>query len=724
MKMKWIRKMKAIMLVILTIGLLTACAGGTAGSRKSSSADIGGESSNTTMDVVMMMDESGSMVKADESRIAIEGAKLFVDMEKTTGVNLALVEFSNQVMSTGLVDMEDADNRSSMQNMLEGITYSGRAHTDTGAGLLKAEEILDEAPESDHKVIILFTDGRTDIDVGTPGRTTEDSQNDVDLAVQQAQEKGYKIYCIGLNADGTVDENELSTIALSTSGKYHIANDVNELPEFFNSIFADINSVDPMALDEYDADGDYRNVQFDIPEQTVMEANVVILSHAQVEDVQLVSPDGETVDIQNDSRVRFTTSKTYSLVKLIYPEAGTWSISVKGVEGDHIKVSLICNYDISLQINVDATVLRKGEVTGITARLYTGSEALDAPELYETMSGYISVSNESGEELEQIELKNGSQDMYGSFSLDEYGKYNVQVHVSGDGFYRDSEIFQIEVASDSTEVVKKITTIKVTEGGQKSIDLNNYFEDPNENGLTYSIEEDDNDCISTEVLLSTLTVTGKKAGKTTINVLADNGSSIKIYQRVDVVCRTKVAAVLGTMLPLIAILLLAGIFWILIRGKMRLSGNFKEITITDVRMTEAGTPETVTYRILSEVPAQAIGKHSGTVGKLLKVLDSYYQCAGHDEANVKEFENCIKEFATAANGIKICGSKKPFTLIFKNNNANVIMKKNYVSEDKVMMVALNKQDYTGISTGEAKIEIEFKRTDETSMQIGMTYKRM
>lgn len=336
----------------------------------------------------------------------------------------------------------------------------------------------------------------------------------------------------------------------------------------------------------------------------------------------------------------------------------------------------------------------------------------------------ISVSNESGEEIEQIELKNGSQDMYGSFSLDEYGKYNVQVHVSGDGFYRDSEIFQIEVASDSTEVIKKIATIKVTEGGQKSIDLNNYFEDPNENGLTYSIEEDDNDCISTEVLLSTLTVTGKKAGKTTINVLADNGSSIKIYQRVDVVCGTKVAAVLGTMLPFMAILLLAGIFWMLIRGRMRLSGIFGEITITDVRMTEAGTPETVTYRILSEVPVQAIGKHSGTVGKLLKVLDSYYQCAGHDEANVKEFENCTKNLPTTANGIKICGSKKPFTLIFKNNNANVIMKKNYVSEDKVMTVALNKQDYTGISTGEAKIEIEFKRTDETSMQIGMTYKRM
>ena len=56
-------------------------------------------------DVVLLMDESGSMVKADENRIAIEGAKLFIDMEKLTNANIALVEFSNKTVASKMVEM-------------------------------------------------------------------------------------------------------------------------------------------------------------------------------------------------------------------------------------------------------------------------------------------------------------------------------------------------------------------------------------------------------------------------------------------------------------------------------------------------------------------------------------------------------------------------------------------------------------------------------------------
>lgn len=76
--------------------------------------------------------------------------------------------------------------------------------------------------------------------MGTPGRTTEDSKKDVETAISQAQEHGYEIYCIGLNADGKVDEGELSKIALSTSANYHIANSVEELNDFYYSIIAKI----------------------------------------------------------------------------------------------------------------------------------------------------------------------------------------------------------------------------------------------------------------------------------------------------------------------------------------------------------------------------------------------------------------------------------------------------------------------------------------------------
>ena len=188
-------------------------------------------------DVVLIMDESGSMAFADKERIAVEAAKMFIDMEKATGTNLALVEFSNEISSTGLIEIKQEQNKEYLKKILDQIPYGGKAHTDTGAALQEAVSVLNSSESTGKKAIILFTDGRTDIDDGTPGRTTEDSLADVNAAMEEAGRQGYPIYSIGLNADGRVEEKELYRLALNTGGDYRIAKDVNELPDFFNQIF-------------------------------------------------------------------------------------------------------------------------------------------------------------------------------------------------------------------------------------------------------------------------------------------------------------------------------------------------------------------------------------------------------------------------------------------------------------------------------------------------------
>ena len=299
---------------ILVLLLLAACGGKrVSGLRENTGQDVIADDTTRTTDVMMVMDESGSMLHSDPDRIAIEGAKMFVDMEKAAGMNLGLVEFSNRVNTTGLLDMGDGQNRASMKAVLEGIVYDPPAHTDTGWGLLKAEEVLSGMPEKDRKIILLFTDGQTDIDAGTPGRTTEDSKRDVDTAIQQAQEHGYEIYCIGLNADGNVDEGELSKIALSTSANYHIANSVQELPDFYNSIIAEIGGSEALTLNEYTADGEYHTEHFTVESSRVMEANIILLSGVQVEDIQVTAPSGEAVNLGDESKARYTASRTYSL---------------------------------------------------------------------------------------------------------------------------------------------------------------------------------------------------------------------------------------------------------------------------------------------------------------------------------------------------------------------------------------------------------------------------
>ena len=381
--------------ILLIILLLSGGCGSEEGIRRvekeSTGITIGDISDRNNTDVVLVLDESGSMPKADPNRFAIEGAKLFIDMEKVTGINVGLVEFSNTIKSTGLVKMEQKQNKQFFKDILENIRYSGIAHTDTGAAMLEAVSVLEQSDSANDKAIILFTDGKTDIDKGTPGRTTQDSLNDVDTAVQMAAEKGYTIYCIGLTYNGSVDENELAKMTAATQGKYHIATNVEELREFYNSIFAEIDDTKEEKIDEYVSDGEYHESKFTIEGVNVSETNIVILSSRQVEDVILTNPNGEVIDLEHDEKVIFSTSETYSLVKLISPMVGEWKISVKGINGDQIKIAMIYNFNINLMVEIAQTSIVKGDNIDVKAYLASDGEIIKDTEFYDNMNGYITI---------------------------------------------------------------------------------------------------------------------------------------------------------------------------------------------------------------------------------------------------------------------------------------------------------------------------------------------
>ena len=433
------KKFKRLLLTgLLMIALLTACAGkGGEGSIEQSETDYKGitvgNAASTGTDVVILMDESGSMVKADTDRIAIEGAKLFVDMEKLDNAKIGLVEFSNVIKSTGLLDMSEQSGRESIKAVMNGISYSGKAHTDTGAGLLEAISLLEQSGSYEKRSIILFTDGRTDIDAGTKGRTTEDSLADVDRAIQTAQEKGYTIYCIGLNDNNSVDLEQLAKIATETGGQYLVTTDVSSITDFFERIFADIGNSDISSLDEYVADGEYHEVRFKIDNANVMEANIVILSSKEVEDVTLQNPSGETVDLKSDEKVVFTKSDKYTIVKLILPQTGEWCVNVKGVDGDAIKIGRIFNYDLKLVVEADRTELTTEGEVNLKAYLATVDTPLQDSAFYQTMTGYVQITDQTEESWEEpLEWDETEKCMMKSgLKFEVSGNYNMRVHLEG-----------------------------------------------------------------------------------------------------------------------------------------------------------------------------------------------------------------------------------------------------------------------------------------------------
>lgn len=676
-------------------------------------------------DVVLLMDESGSMVKADENRIAIEGAKLFIDMEKMTNANIALIEFSNKTAASKMVETT-RQNKAYLKGILDNVNYERTAHTDIGAGLLESVDMLNHSGGNQNKSIILFTDGRTDIDAGTPGRSTEDSENDVRAAVQEAQEKGYKIYCIGLNDNGSVDEKELKTITETTGGQYLIASNVDDITMFFERIFGAIGDSDVEDIKEFKADGSYQDVQFSIDDKNIIEANIVILSSKSIEDVTLAKLNNDPVDLSNSDKFLFTRSNRYTVIKMILPEQGEWVIRVKGVSGDSIHVSKICSYEISLMVEANRTKVKQGEPVDIRAYLLSSGKAITDAEYYGSLAGYLSVVNtNTGSEVQsEMELDKDGNGLLKTFVPEDSTIYEMRVHIQGNGFYRDSTPFSIEVYKNPLNVLQDTITLNLITGQQEEIDLNQYFTDENGDKIIYSLSDIPEE-IDAVISANTLKVTALKEGTVRMRVYGDNGSAQKASLTFIAVCENKEFNIFIMLIPVVLILAVLCIVLVIHKMSQKLQGMLK-FSLESCSMDEYGTPSIVEFDILTPIKADQVGKHGYSIKKLLEFLSSYYLSTEFVDERKIQFTQCVNQMSSEADKIKVCGTNKEFTMKVKKKSERVQFVENGVVRDKQMLeVSLAGGVKSVMPVAERTFGIRFQTVKPKEyVQINVIYKKM
>lgn len=680
---------------------------------------LGDATNKNNTDVVLVMDKSGSMAKADPNRFAIEGAKLFVDMEKFSGVNVALVEFSDETRSTGLIEIKQKQNKDYLKAVLDSVSYAGKAHTDTGAGMLEAISVLDQSGNDNEKAIILFTDGRTDIDPGTYGRTLQDSIDDTDKAVQMAAEKGYTIYCIGLNSDGNVDEKELAKMAAKTNGKYHIASDVDELRDFFSSIFMDIDNTKEKPVDEYTADGDYHDSVFTIDNACIAEANIIILSSRPVEDCILLDNNEKRVDLENDEDVIFSKSRTYSLIKLINPAEGEWTISVKGITDDQIRIELIYNFNFNLMVEMDRTSVLKGESVNIKAYLASEGKVISESNLYEDVKASASFrDNHTGQEnKEELNLNENRNAFEGKITLSELTDYDVSVHMEGNGFLRDSDIFTITVKKHPVIQIKDIEEQEVRVGQVKMIDLEEYFQNEDSNKVSV---ETQGQVADVEIQDSLLKIKGRSVGETTAFIYASNDSGKQSVFEFRIRCTTfwikyRIVAIICSILIL---LLLIVVFF---NRRRKIEGRFK-ISI-DYGHNVNGMVKKQTFDILNSIPVSSFGKKSFNADRLLKISRGYYEAMEYDQKRKEVFIRCVNEILTEAKRIRFVGGRNPYGFKVKKNSDKVqFINAGHIIENNTLLVCIRGK-FPEVSAGEEKkFGMCFKCGDEGYTQINIIYK--
>lgn len=487
---------------------------------KAQASDFG----DSGVDVVIVVDTSGSMKSTDPERIAIEAANLFIDMIEMSESKIGLVSFSSKLGTIiELTDINSISDKKDLKGSIDQLPYDG--DTDMGLALQKGYELLQSgADDGNQKAILFLTDGK--IDLGdSKTRSDENSYNDTQDVVNKAASDGIPIYTIGLNSDGNVDEDMLSDIAKNTSGRSYLVDSVDNLPEIFDEIFADFINSNIIPLGDFETNGkDFTDIPFSISNNSVLEANIIMISKEKLQKMELIDPSGSNVALNSDSAF-VSESNQYTLLKLITPAMGDWKFRIKGADGCKVHVNLIFNYKVNLVCELKLVSNDTGTFIQVTSWLEKEGEKLTDKSLYATFTGEAfciaskgdttyPMTNEGDSFTTQIPI--GSQT----------GDFDVYTRIDSDSIYRISDTTTISVTNnapvftnlpDSVDIKGLVGTF-----AKEEIVLPNYVSDPEGDEITYSAVTDQAgvDIASTKVKDNKLIIKGGKSGTTTVEVTA------------------------------------------------------------------------------------------------------------------------------------------------------------------------------------------------------------
>ena len=189
-------------------------------------------------DVVLVLDNSGSMKKNDPNFLVSKAVREFIS-QQDTNTRVGVVIFDQAVrLPVPLTDASLA-NRETILNSLEKINYKG-LFTNSPAGIERAiYELKNNGRPEAQKSIIFMTDGI--VDTGNPERDLEKSKWLREDLAADAADNEIKIF--GIAFTEAADFQLIQSIAQKTGGEYYRALTAKDLHSVFERIDENINTL-------------------------------------------------------------------------------------------------------------------------------------------------------------------------------------------------------------------------------------------------------------------------------------------------------------------------------------------------------------------------------------------------------------------------------------------------------------------------------------------------
>jgi Mg-chelatase subunit ChlD len=378
--------------------------------------------SNLPLDIVLVMDSSGSMKYTDPRELRKPAAKLLISL---LGDNdrASVVSFSDQGYPVAfLTPVKGKTNESNLFAAVDKISNKG-VYTNLLGAVEGAMRVIRRNPLPDRKVIIvLMTDGK--MDLGDSAQNQSKSETLSKDLIPQLKNQNIELHTIAFTDQS--DKAYLEQLAQATGGKFNLAQSDKQLHDVYTSIFEQNKQPNMLPFE-----GEKFTIDNAIKEVTIVgskDNEEVVLS--------LLSPGGEVLTAANiPDTIKWFTAEAFDLITIQNPQPGQWQI--KSSNGKN-KAYIIT--DLKFQLEVQPQEVAIGEGLMINAWLEDKGKTIDKPSVLATLNMALRVHTPDGETHELAMQAQTKDDASGELS----GVYMNHIALPADGRY------QIEVVANSS----------------------------------------------------------------------------------------------------------------------------------------------------------------------------------------------------------------------------------------------------------------------------------
>lgn len=461
------------------------------------------------LNIVFAVDHSGSMSGQDAQRLIPQVLKIFLDTIHGENVHVGYVAYNDTIVAQHIpVSIQMDSQRDILKQTIDSANNQGE--TDIGLGLKEAYHLMDGC--DGRKMIVLLSDGETDLALSGTGRTEEESERDIEEIVALCKEEGTPIVTIAFGGKYDGEEAGLERISGPTGGESYEARSSEELVSILYDLFHTNLSYSVREVSNSVYDGGNQRVSCMTDGIVYDELSVLFFSDKEIKAAGIICGENETVP---------RIMGNYAVAGLI-DSGKEISVRFETQKGQHMTVFLIGRRNITPVVEFNGEIHKNTETAFSIYFTDADGRRLDIPSDHEGLQWHAQFQNIENGSLVPVQLEMSEAGLLGYANFHSAGRYCLYLD-TGRNSENTYEVSEINVLNNLPED-RTNTSIEIGSWMEDQVfDLNEYFADADGDELDYELQELPQEIVSVAIKGNFLHITPHKWGKGDITLLVSDG---------------------------------------------------------------------------------------------------------------------------------------------------------------------------------------------------------